>query len=377
MAYPVSANFTAALTSAQILTAVQASILSGGQPIPGYTNLPVETATITCARTQAQRTTLSVTLDPSTAANLIPADLTSPLAPNGNEIAISIGIRYPDGSQELVPCGVFPIQTVTVTDNGTDLTLAVQCADRSWSISRRPLLAPYTIPAGTTLDQALHALLSANTSGMPPFTYNIAPTTAIAPVNTYREGQDPWQAALDLASGAGMECFFDRYGNIAARPLPGPGTIAPTWNASELTQGGVLALARVLTANQVSNDFVVMSQSSNVTPPVRAEASDTNPASPTWTGSRYGDIVTYLSSSTIADAAGAEAAAQSQLYQSLGQIDTLTATILPNPAVDIDDIFTVTRTRANLTGAQWVVDGYTLPVGTSAEMTVNLRRVIQ
>lgn len=376
MAYPVSAKFKAALESGQIYTVAEATVLSDGQPVAGYTNIPVETATVTCSRTQAQRSTLTVTLDPLGTAGIVPTGLSSPLAPNGNELAYSVGVRYLDGTRELVPCGVYPIQTVTVTDTGQNLTLQATCADRSWSIARRPLTQPYTIAAGTTLDQALHQLLSANTSGMPPFAYSISPTSAIAPVNTYREGQDPWQAALDLAAGAGLECFFDRYGNIAARPIPGPGTTAPTWAASDLTQGGILAAGRTLTANQISNDFVVFSQSSNVTPPVRAEAADTNPASPTYKGGNFGDIVTYLSSSTVADAAGAQAAAQSQLYLSLGGIDTLTVTLIPNPAIDVDDIFTVTRPRAGLNGEQWVVDGYSLPAGTAAQMTVNLRRVL-
>ena len=379
MAYPVSAAFTAALQSGQILAAAQATVLSNGQPVAGYANLPIETATLTCSRTQAQRQTLTLKLRPvGPAQSIVPADMSAPLAPNGNEILLEIGLRYTNGASELVPCGIFPIQTVTVTDTGSDLTIQVQCADRSWSISRRPLLQPYTIAASTTLDQALHALLSANTSGMPPFAYAIQTTTAAAPTNTYNEGQDPWQAALDLAAGAGYECFFDRYGNLQSRPMPTPGSIAPTWAASEAHQAGPLAIARTLTANQVSNDFVVFSSNTSAQPPVRAEASDTNPASPTWTGGKFGDIVTFLSSQAIGDTIGALSAAQGQLNLSLGQVDTLALTVVPNPAVDIDDVYTVVRDRMNLTSAtQWIVDGYTLPIGVGNTMILNLRRAVQ
>jgi hypothetical protein len=375
MAYPVSDKFKSALQSGEIKFVVQVTVTANGQAVPGYTNLPIESATITCSRTQAQRTTLSVRFDPLAGQSIVPTDMSSPLAPNGNELVISAGLKYRDNTTELIPCGVFPIQTVVVTDTGTDLQVQATCTDRSWSISRRVLLQPYSIAAGYTLDQALHSLLSANTSGMPPFSYAIQTTGALAPANTYNEGQDPWQAALDLASGAGFECFFDRFGNLQSRPIPTPGTISPTWAAAEASNAAPLAITRTLTANQVSNDFVVFSSSSHVSPPVRAEASDGNPASATYTGGKFGDIVTFLSSSSIADVTGAQAAAQAQLNLSLGQMDNLQLSVLPNPAVDIDDIYTVTRSRAGLNNSQWVVDGYSLPLGVGALMTLNLRRV--
>lgn len=377
MPYPVSPQYREALASNQVRYTVTATVTSGGQPVPGYTDLLVESATLTCSRTQAQRTTLALTLDPLVAGcgYIVPTGLSSPLAPNGNEIVLAASLEYPTGGTETVPCGVYPIQSVVVTDTGTDMTVQVACADRSWSISRRVLLAPYTIPAGVTLDQALYQLLTANTSGMPPFTYSISTSSAAAPVNTYNEGQDPWQAALDLASGAGYECYFDRHGNLAARPIPTPGTTASTWDAAETLQNGPLGVTRTLTANQVSNDFIVFSSSSQVSPPIRAEASDQNPASGTYVEGNFGDIATFLSSSTIADSTGAEAAAVAQLNASLGQIDTLQLVTIPNPAVDIDDVYTVTRNRAGLNGEAWVVDGYTLPFQVGSTMTVALRRV--
>jgi phage protein D len=126
----------------------------------------------------------------------------------------------------------------------------------------------------------------------------------------------------------------------------------------------------------VSNDFTVFSQSAAVNPPIRAEAADTNAASPTYVDGTFGDIPTFLSSSTLTDMAGAEAAAQAQLLLSLGQVDTLTVSTLPNPAVEVDDVFTVTRSRAGLVGDQWTIDGYTLGAGTSGIMTLNLRKVV-
>lgn len=375
MAYPVSEQFQAVLLSQQVIYIVTATVTSGGVPLVGFMNLPVEAATVTCSRTQAQRTTLTVQFDPLAVPNIVPTGMSSPVAPNGNEIVLSAGIKYIDGTTEMVPCGVFPIETVVVTDTGTDLSMQVTCADRSWSVSRRVLLQPYTIATGITLDQALYDLLSSNTTGMPSFNYAIETSDSDAPPNTYNEGQDPWQAALDIAAGAGFECFFDRYGNVQARPIPAPGSIATTWSLSAV-QAGPLSITRTITANQVANDYVVYSSSGNVVPPARGEADDSNPSSPTYVDGKFGDIVVFLSSQTITTAVAAQAAAQAQLNASLGQIDSLSVSCVPNPAVDIDDVYTITRTRAGLNGESWVVDGYTLPFQIGAAMTLTLRKVI-
>lgn len=377
MAYPVTARYLAAIASNNVRYSASVTVLSGGQPVPGYTNLPVEAATVSVSRTQAQRSTLTVQLTPSLPGlgYIVPARLADPIAPNGNELALTAGLVYPDGTTETVPCGIFPIQTVTVTDTGNDLTMQVTCADRSWSISRRALQHPVAVGTSVTLDQAIRQIVSANTSGLPSFAYSIAPTTQLAAPATYHEGQDPWQAALDLAVAAGFELFFDRYGNLASRPVPAPGTIAVAWAATHATQAGPLAVSRTFTANQVVNDITVFSTATTVTPPVRGNASDTNPGSPTYTGGNFGDIPSYYSSTVITTAAAAQAAAQGLLTVSLGKIDSLTLTVVPNPAVDVDDVYTVTRPRAGLNGEQWIVDGYQLPLQIGATMTVNLRRV--
>lgn len=374
MAYPVSAAFAAALSSSQLNIVAEATVTAGGRPILGP--IPVETATLTVSRNQAQRSTLTATLDPATP-GVVPTSMASPLAPNGNELVFSYGVAYPNGTRELVPCGVFPIQTATVTDTGTDLTVQVAAADRSWSISRRGLLQPYTVGTDTTLAEALAALVTANNSGMPPFAYSIYPTSAIAAPNSYRQGQDPWQAAMDLADGAGYECYFDRYGNLQAYPTPDPATLPLAWSAEEGATAGPSRIVRTFTAVGVYNDFFVSSSSATVSPPVQAEASDTNPTSPTWVDGTFGDIPSFLMSPAVADATGAAASAESELLASIGQVDSTTITILANPAIDIDDIFTVTRDRMGLAaGTRWIVDAYTMPVGTAAgEMTVNLRRV--
>jgi hypothetical protein len=75
------------MATAPILTAT-VTVLSNGSPVKGFTNLPVETMTLTEDRKASQRARLSATFSPT---GLVPTDLSDVLAPNGNELLATAG----------------------------------------------------------------------------------------------------------------------------------------------------------------------------------------------------------------------------------------------------------------------------------------------
>ncbi len=381
-----------------------------GNPEAGYGDIPISTMTITANRTGTQRTTvtLTVTLDPITFWPR-PIDLTSPLSPNGNELYISCGYVYPDGSSDMFLQGKFPIVTCTIDAQGS-LTMSVSADDRAWSIGRRGLTAPYTVPEDNngdstgTISVVILNLLQLNISALPAINYNVDSTNQLAPPNTYSVGQDPWQAATDLATSTGWELYLDPSGNVTAAPPASGGT--SIWNFSS-TPGSQIALtgSRVLTADQIFNDFFVITANSDsydyfatsptIMPPVQSEMCDQNPDSPTyvsysggspmpvgWTGvyqgGTFGDIVQFIQSSVATNSLAAAAEAQLDLTLSLGKIDILTLDGPINPAVQIDDFCNVLIPRIGLTSwTQYVVDGFSTTYALNGKTSYTLRRVIQ
>lgn len=347
-----SARFLTALTSGAYRLATQVSI-----PATGVT-VPVSAGQITVDRTAAQRrrATLIVEALPGTpAAALIPTSSSAPLAPFGNEIQVQSGIVYPDGSRELISLGVFPIATSTVTDTGTDLQISLDCYDRSWTVSIRKFKTPYAVAAGTDVAAAIRGLIG---SVYPGLTYNIVPTpgASTTPAATFAEGADPWAAALTLAASVGLELFFDVNGVVVGRPIPPAG--ATVWTFTEGTTTGPVQVRNVYTRDQVSNDFIVSGDGTPnaATGPVRAEASDTNPNSPTYTGGPFGDVPTFITSNLVTSTTDAANAAANALAASVGGAHLLTVSCPPNPLFDVDDVVAVTRTRAGLAGQRFVVD---------------------
>lgn len=361
--YGITAAFRAAITAGYRL-ATEVTIGSGGVVVA---TVPILGGTVTIDRTANTRRScsLDVSVDGTP---LIPSTTdTGALTPYGNEIVIKAGVTYPDGTQELVPLGVFPISLVTITDLGTDVQMNLQGMDRSWIISQRKLKAPWTVTAGTNVNAAITALLSSVYAGL---VTNLAPTAATVPAAAFKEGDDPWAAALTLATAGGVELFFDGWGVLVGRPIPDPATQPVTWTYAEGPTSTVKEIVRELTRSGVYNDFIVSGTGTGVTPPVRGEAEDTDPTSPTYVSGLYGDVPLFTSSSLVTTAGSAATAAANLLAAQKGALSRMKLTVVPNPGHDCDDVITVKRARINVDG-NYVVDQvrHTLGHGGATELT--------
>ena len=376
----MSAAFRSAIASGyQIETSVQ--VLSGGNPVPGAV-AALQDATVTVSRTASARRSVSFTLalTGATWPQLIPsASNSGPVTPFGNEIAASFGWRNPAAGVELVQVGVYAIETVTVNDTGTNMTLSVTGYDRAWTMSLRKFTAPYAVAAGTRGDSAMSALVThVLGSGVPQ---NITPAVdgSNNPLNlpgalTFNENTDPWSAVGTIATAIGYEAFFDARGTFVARPLPDPTAAPVAWSMVEGLGNIAKSYSRSLTRNSVSNDFIVTGSGSGVTPPVRGQVQDTDPASPMRVSGPFGDVPTFTNSSLVATAAQAQLAAANQLAAARGQIETLTVTTFPCPAFEPDDVVYCKRARAGIDG-WYVIDTVSFSMRHAGATTLTMRRV--
>jgi len=58
------------------------------------------------------------------------------LLPYNREVKIYRGVQYQDGTEELVPLGVFQLTTVEVSDSPQGVKIAVQGSDRSLRVAK-------------------------------------------------------------------------------------------------------------------------------------------------------------------------------------------------------------------------------------------------
>ena len=353
---PVSAKYIAALHAGTVLRVLAYADLYIGATTPPQTNVyrcVLEDGTITADRTAAVRRTCSLTIQPDAA--IVPSSMSSILAPNGAEIRPYFQITYGDGTSETIPTGTFQLTQAQVVDNGQDLQLTVQGMDRAYAIGSRKLLAPYSIAAGTNLADAIVALVQTR---WPNLVANITPTAATAAHTDLQEGADPWAQVMTMAAAGGYETFFDPTGVLVGRPIPDPTTQPIVWSFAD-GDGLMKAITHTLNGTGISNDFIVHTTSTTVNPPVRGQASDTSPNSPTNISGPFGDRPTFIADDLVQTAGAAQAGAANALQASLGAADTLTLDTVPMPVFEVDDVVTVTRSRIGLNAMPYVVDRVT------------------
>lgn len=392
-----STTFTNTLRFGSYLVAGRFTVYSGG--VPTSYVVPVSSANFTVDRNAEQRRQGQITVEviptvPPPA--LMPTSPQSLLAPFGNEVFVEISTYGAGGAAtEWIPLGVFAIATTEVEDTGIDAVITLDLYDRSWVISQRALLAPYNVPAaGGNFVAEVEALLNQvwdQSGDMPALQFNIAPTSYTVPPGTYNQGEDPWQACLDMAASAGYELFFDVHGVVTGLPIPDPTTRVTAWtfNESSVSAEGVLnppsthdyqisqspystpvAVTMTMTRDGISNDFWVSAtgpqnapgSASGSSAPVQEEAADTNPASPTYVGGGMGDVPSFVTDSLITTSAQALAEAQYNLAQSLAKAWTFSVSTPPNPLFDIDDVCAIVNSRLGLASQRFVVDAITFNV---------------
>lgn len=388
-----SSAFTNTLRFGDYLVLARITVYSGGAPTTYQ--VPVSEAAFTIDRNSAQRRQGSITVEvvPSVPPPpLMPTGPESLLAPFGNEVFVECATIPPGGNlllAEWIPLGMFAIATTTTVDSTIDVIVQLDLYDRSWVISQRKLLAPYSVPATSSGNfvaevQALCNMVWSESSNMPPLQYNITPTDYVVPAGTYNQGQDPWQAALDMALSAGYELFFDVHGVLTGYPIPNPTTQPVRWvfNQNSVSATGALnppnsydyklantpwstpaAVTVTMTRDGIPNDFWVSATGPNNgggtgynAAPVQARAADTNPNSPTYIGGGMGDVPQFVQDSLITSQAQALAEAQYDLAQALAKSFIIQVSSTPNPLFDIDDVFGVVDPRLGLNGQNVVID---------------------
>lgn len=345
--FPVSARWRAAISRSHDVVC-RVELRSGDVVVADSSQLRVLDGSVKFDQAAAVRRTCEVTLQ--CPASLVPTfTRRTVLDPFGNELRISRGIDYGlsgTAGPELVPLGVFRVETTSVTDGPAgDSVVTLAGYDRSDAISRAKFVRPYPIPAGTNLAVAAAAIVTDRSSLPTAPQMILSPVTETTPLHLLEEGADPWADGVEqLAIAAGCEAFYDVSGTWLFRPEPqvlDPAVVT----LSEGPGCTILEMDREYTPGP---NGVIITGESSFAGPVRGEAFDLNPSSPTYWYGPYGQRPVWETHPLAITSTIANRIARTRLLQLSGAGEQVTLRMIPDASLQEGDVVHLRRARSGL-----------------------------
>lgn len=365
--WPVSDAFLSAVRgSHRVVTRVAAYF--DGEFVADLTPLD---GSVSIDSRRAVRRTLSVSFADDGTLVPSPGGTSGILTPYGAELRVFRGVEFADGSQELAPLGVFIVTDVDLTDGASGRELSVSGSDRSLRIARSRFTDAYTIAEGTPVETAIGDLLRDRWADVEVDLPGMGATTPSVAVARGSDS-DPWRDAVDLATNAGWDLAFDADGVVRARVIPDPLDDDPISTYEDGAEAVLLEVARGWSTGSTYTGVIASSEGSDVDTPVRAEAWDEDPNSPTYRYGALGEIPMFYSSSLIRDSEQAATVAASQLRKQLGRAETVDWSQVVNPAHDVLDVVRLLRPSQDL-DAVLIIDRLEVPLDPGGSMSAVAR----
>ena len=326
--YPVTDRFLARLADSHTVATQVQLFLTDGRVI----DLPHTGGSVSVDRGNAIRRTCTVTVaDPA----LIPRTPTDQLATYGARLRVARGVQFGDGTQELVPLGLFRLDSVDGDINEGPVTL--QGKGLEAVVADDKFTTPY-LASGTVVG-AVTALIQRSIPAA-----DVLSLIADTPIGSrsFDVEADPWEGCREIAAAAGAEVYANADGVFVIATLPDLLTSTPVW-AIEATEGGTyISASRGMSSDRVYNGVLARGENTadNVAP-VQALATDNDPNSPTYWSGPYGRRPLFYSSSTLTSTLACTQAANLKLAQAKAPNASGDISSLPNPALEPGDVLRV------------------------------------
>jgi len=363
--WSVSQQFSDTVTAShEIVT--RCDVLDNGAVI--RSGIAVSAGTITRDRRAGQygRVTGLVVNEP----DLVPTTPASELGPAGFEVQLWRGVRFPNGDEELVPLGIFPIQDAAVDDES--LSTTIEGIDRSQRISDAKLETDRTYAAGTFLGLQLVVLCLEVIPGL-LFDVDGATGDEASPLVAFPAQSDRWtDIVMKVSQARGWEAYFDGVGKFILRDEPSLLTSEPVAEISEGESGVLLTASLAWTRRHSFNRAIVTGSNAAATATFRGVATDNDPASPSYYFGRFGPKPYFVNSPLVTSNASAAKAAKAILVAKQGVAKSLSFGAIPNPAIEPGDVVTVRRARLTL-DEPVIVDTITIGLGPEDSMSCEVR----
>lgn len=351
---------------------IRAELWESGQAAIIDPDLTVVGGSVTVDRTANYRRTATLQLpDEAGLLSTIGRAGISGLEPYGNEVAIFRGIEYPDGTQEMLPLGVFCINDTSVAESSSGRSVTLALTDRARLMSESKFVATYSIVQGTSFVTAIKTLVDF------VLPYGVAvdkdvetstPTTTGTAL-LYHESDDPWTVCQSLAAAVGLEVYFGPTGRLQLRDIPDPttGSAIASYVDDELSI--LLGVDRKLTRGP--NGILLTSSAPNVAP-IRSLQYDNNPSSPSYYWGPYGQLTEFYADPLVTSQSQADAAATGRLRKVLGLAESISLSVIPHPAHEAGDIVHATRLEDGL-DTDFLLEQITIPLDAVSAASISGR----
>lgn len=353
--YPTSDRFLPRLGEAHIpVTEVKLFKTDGSVVTLEHTggSVPVD-------RGQTIRRTCTVT---TADVSLIPRTPVDELATYGARLRIARGVTYGDGSQELVPLGVFRLDSVD--GDPADGPVTVQGKSLEACVADDKLTEPWK-STGTVVGAAT-ALIQRS---LP--TADVISLVADAPIGarTFDVEADPWAAVQEIVAAAGAECYTNADGVFVIASLPDLLTTPAAWEVAARDGGVYVQGSRAMSSDKVFNGILARGENTeeNVAP-VSYLATDDDPNSPTYWGGPFGRRPDFYTSSTLTTVNACAQAAGLKLAAGKAPNASGDFSALPNPALECGDVIRVIHPDGTRELHQ--VQSFSVPLDTGGDFPI-------
>jgi len=332
--YAVSQQFLAALRTGQRM-AVRVDSYLGGVLLLG--DVGITDGSVTVDRSARYRRQLRLTVSDIA---LLPqvGDATAPLASYGQQLRVYRGLRFTDGTVELVPIGVFRVGEC----EGDVVVGPVQITADSLEciVSDDPFLAPQASSGYGPSSGLITALITAS---IPDAVVVSTATSDPAPAAvTWTETDNRWDAVRAVALAMGCDVYCDAEGVFRIVDIPDVLATPHVWQVDVGPTGVMVSGARGQSRTGVYNGVRVIGENTaSGAAPVSSLAVDSDPLSPTRWGGPYGKVLETVTSSLITSSGQCAVAAEQRLLRCLGPATKVSLAAIPNPALEAGDVLRV------------------------------------
>lgn len=263
--------------------------------------------------------------------DLMPDDVEDALSPTSTDLKVFSGLRYSEGDTELVPVGVFRIETPS--RDSLLGALRIEAGDYSGVLARARFVKPWNVPKG--------ALVVAQITSM---VLDVLPWVEVVDLTgsraTHPGGvfeRERWDSIENLATSIGADVAFDPDGRCIIQPVPTLDTEAD-WLVDADSETAVLLDAGLSLSVEGVYNAVTATSSDAGTAPVSATVYQSTGPLAYVAGFKQ---PRFYSSPVLKTTAQCVSAARSILARSLAYAQKIAPVAAPNPALDVGDTLAV------------------------------------
>ena len=327
---PASDHFLELLRISHVIAAAAELVFPGEtDTIP----VPVEAGTVTIDRTADHRRIGTMTIPWSlNAGEDLGIDIRT--LPLGGYALVHRGLRYADGTVELIQLGRLRVESVTWDTLAA--TASLELADRNAQVTDEPFSAPYSAK-GQTPAQAAVGIVRGVFGDTIRYLTPYEPAGTLGDI-TYTGARTDALSSLEQSYAA--ETYFDADGDFVFAAAPSDGDPV-VWTVDAGEAGVMVNAQESLDRTGIYNGVLVTGQGDADVPPVTGLAVFSDSSSPIRWGGPFGKVLILADSTTVTTAAEAASTAQSLLNLRLKQTRSLALTAAPNPALEAGDTIDV------------------------------------